>query len=203
MATQPVEAKNIAVDTGATRAAISVNKFAEESVIVRELLARAPYSPAEATNIEDLAADIVSRARDDAGNQSLLDTFLTQYGLSNKEGIALMCLAESLLRIPDRQTAERLIADKIKFGDWASHAGESGSLLVNTSTWALLLGSKLVEVDPEFSADPGKWLGQLTSRLSQPVIEKAMRTAMRILGREFVLGVGWVLLISGLATPVK
>ena len=166
---------------------ISERKFLDEAVVIEGLLARAPYGQAEAVRIETLAADMVSRARSDA-DQSLLDSFLSEYGLSNKEGIALMCLAESLLRIPDRQTAERLIADKIKFGDWAAHAGESGSLLVNASTWALLLGSKFVEVEPGFSADPSKWLGQLTTRLTEPVIEKAMRSAMRILGREFVLG---------------
>ncbi len=188
MATKPDFTKIGAAATGAVRSAIAERKFADESAVVGELLSQAPYTSAEASRIEECAVDIVSRARTDSANRSLLDTFLTQYGLANREGIALMCLAESLLRIPDQRTAERLIADKIKFGDWASHAGESGSLLVNTSTWALLLGSKLVETDPQFSADPGKWLGQLTTRLSQPVIEKAMRAAMRILGREFVLG---------------
>ncbi len=188
MATQLKHADNAARCAEEISSRISAWKFVNESVIVNELLEQAPYSSEEATRIEARAADMVVRAREDAANRPLLDTFLTRYGLSNKEGIALMCLAESLLRIPDSRTAERLIADKIKFGDWASHAGQSGSLLVNMSTWALLLGSKLVEVDSEFNANPGQWLGQLNARLSQPVIEKAMRSAMRILGREFVLG---------------
>ena len=182
MATQLKHADNAARCAEEISSRISAWKFVNESVIVNELLEQAPYSSEEATRIEARAADMVVRAREDAANRPLLDTFLTRYGLSNKEGIALMCLAESLLRIPDSRTAERLIADKIKFGDWASHAGQSGSLLVNMSTWALLLGSKLVEVDSEFNANPGQWLGQLNARLSQPVIEKAMRSAMRIPG---------------------
>lgn len=170
------------------RSGIAQAKFADEAAVVEELLANPPYSSAQATRIAAFAADVVIRARNDTAGRALLDTFLTEYGLSNKEGIALMCLAESLLRIPDSPTAERLIADKIKFADWASHAGRSGSLLVNVSTWALLLGSKLVDVEPEFGSNPGEWLAQLTSRLSDSVIETAMRSAMRILGREFVLG---------------
>lgn len=176
------------LELDSARSAIAAAKFADEAEVVRSLLAEAPYDAARATMIEQEAVKIVARARADDANRPILDTFLTQYGLSNKEGIALMCLAESLLRVPDQRTAELLIADKIKFGDWASHAGASESLLVNASTWALLLGSKLVEVDREFTADPGKWFGKLATRLTQPVIETAMRSAMRILGREFVLG---------------
>lgn len=170
------------------RSAIAAAKFADEADLVGSLLDDTPYDASRASSIEREAVKIVARARADDANRPILDTFLTQYGLSNKEGIALMCLAESLLRVPDQRTAELLIADKIKFGDWASHTGASESLLVNASTWALLLGSKLVEVDREFTADPGKWIGKLATRLTQPVIETAMRSAMRILGREFVLG---------------
>lgn len=185
-----VQTHNQSHDDGldAARSAIAAAKFADEATVLRSLLAEAPYDAARATGIEREAVKIVARARADDANRPILDTFLTQYGLSNKEGIALMCLAESLLRVPDQRTAELLIADKIKFGDWASHTGASESLLVNASTWALLLGSKLVEVDREFTADPGKWFGKLATRLTQPVIETAMRSAMRILGREFVLG---------------
>ncbi len=167
---------------------ISESKFRNEESVVQDLLSEAPYDAAKAAEIQASAVALVETARSDTAARPMLDTFLTQYGLSNQEGIALMCLAESLLRIPDQRTAERLIADKIKFGDWASHSGEADSLLVNASTWALMLGSKIVEVDREFTANPAKWLGQLTTRLGEPVIQKAMRSAMRILGREFVLG---------------
>ena len=163
-------------------------KFREEDKMVEHLLHLAPYAADDAKRIESRAATLVRAARADTANHSLLDTFLVEYGLSNKEGIALMCLAESLLRIPDRATAERLIADRIGFADWTAHAGKSGSLLVNASTWALMLGSKLVEPEREFSTDPKSWLGGLSHRLGEPVVETAMRAAMGILGREFVVG---------------
>ncbi len=176
------------VTLDSARRAISASKFSDETELVQVLLAQAPYDNKAAARIEARAADIVTRARSDSSHQSLLDTFLTEYGLSNKEGIALMCLAESLLRIPDQDTAERLIEDKLRLADWAAHVGHSGSLLVNASTWAMLLGSRMLAFDDEFTSDAGKWIGRLTSRLTEPVLEKAMRMAMRILGSEFVLG---------------
>lgn len=163
-------------------------KFRDEDKTVAHLLRLAPYTAADAKLIESRAAELVRAARADTANHSLLDTFLVEYGLSNKEGIALMCLAESLLRIPDRATAERLIADRIGLADWAAHAGKSGSLLVNASTWALMLGSKLVEPEREFNRDPKSWLNNLSYRLGEPAVETAMRAAMGILGREFVVG---------------
>lgn len=163
-------------------------KFRDEGRIVEYLLRLAPYAAEDAQQIESHAAQLVRAARADTANHSLLDTFLVEYGLNNKEGIALMCLAESLLRIPDHATAERLIADRIGLADWAAHAGKSGSLLVNASTWALMLGSKLVEPEREFSRDPKSWFSGLSHRLGEPVVETAMRAAMGILGREFVVG---------------
>lgn len=163
-------------------------KFRDEGKMVQHLLRLAPYSADDAKPIESHAAQLVRAARADTANHSLLDTFLVEYGLNNKEGIALMCLAESLLRIPDHATAERLIADRIGLADWAAHAGKSGSLLVNASTWALMLGSKMVEPEREFGRDPKSWLGNLSHRLGEPVVETAMRAAMGILGREFVVG---------------
>ena len=174
--------------TGDPRESISAWKFRDEGEMVAHLLGRAPYDDAGARLIGARAEKIVAAARADAANHSLLDTFLAEYGLGSREGIALMCLAESLLRIPDRATAERLIADRIGLGDWAAHAGKSGSLLVNASTWALMLGSKLVEPEGDFARDPGSWLGRLGQRLGEPLVEAAMRAAMGILGREFVAG---------------
>jgi len=170
------------------RLAISVWKLADESAAATRMLEIPPYSDNCAQDISKHAVALVEMARADSSALGLLDTFLSEYGLSNTEGVALMCLAESLLRIPDERTADQLIADKILMGDWLSHAGHATSVLVNASTWALLLTGKLVSVDREFSAEPGMWLQQLTNRLSEPVIRAAMRAAMTILGREFVLG---------------
>ena len=127
-------------------------------------------------------------ARGSSLSRPLLDTFLTEYGLSNSEGIALMCLAESLLRIPDWDTADLLIADKLGSADWAEHAGNADSLLVNASTWALMLTGRIVELDEELTREPIGWLKKLITRVSEPVVQTAVRSAMEILGREFVLG---------------
>ena len=163
-------------------------KYRDETIIVGDLLAKPPYNERTGKKIESDAAKLVIAARSGTIKKPLLDTFLSEYGLSNKEGIALMCLAESLLRIPDQRTAERLIADKIELGNWASHAGKADSALVNASTWALMLTGKLVTVDRKFTSSPGKWIRQLTNRVSEPVVQAALSRAMRILGREFVLG---------------
>ncbi len=175
-------------DTHKYRAIIAEWKFRDEGKAVAHLLEHAPCDRRLAKRIESRAAKLVTAARADAAGHSLLDTFLAEYGLGSQEGIALMCLAESLLRIPDRATAEKLIADRIGLGDWAAHAGKSGSLLVNASTWALMLGSKLVQPEQAFAQDPKSWLGRLGRRLGEPIMEAAMRAAMGILGREFVAG---------------
>lgn len=170
------------------RALIPASKLKDEAAAVAGLLQHVPYTQSDGREISKVAAKIVQLARSDASTKPILDTFLTEYGLSNKEGVALMCLAESLLRIPDERTADELIADKMQLGDWVSHAGSAESALVNASTWALMLTGKLVAVDREFTENPGQWLRQLTNRVSEPVVRAAMRTAMKILGREFVLG---------------
>ena len=163
-------------------------KHRDESEVVTSLLAREPYDRETGQTICEAATQLVETARSDSSSKPLLDTFLSEYGLSNQEGVALMCLAESLLRIPDQRTAERLIADKIQLGDWAAHSGRADSTLVNASTWALMLTGKLVTVDRAFTARPGQWLRQLANRISEPMVQSAMRAAMKILGREFVLG---------------
>ena len=118
----------------------------------------------------------------------MLDGFLQEYGLSNKEGIALMRLAEAMLRIPDPATRALLIADKIAPGDWAAHIGKSDTRLVNASTWALLLTGRVTSDEDEKDSGFFAFLGKLTNRLGDPVIRKAVAQAMKIMGGEFVLG---------------
>ena len=172
----------------AARRSIRAQKFADETAAMEAIVGAAPYRAAVASRITADAVKLVTAARESGGARSMLDTFLTEYGLSNSEGVALMCLAESLLRVPDPITANRLIADKISVADWAPHLGEADSLLVNASTWALMLTGRLVTVDREFTSNPSLWLRQLTNRLSEPVVQAAVRSAMQVLGREFVLG---------------
>ncbi len=132
--------------------------------------------------------ELVAGARSRADERPYLDAFLQEFGLSNQEGIALMCLAEALLRIPDDDTADRLIAEKIASGNWDAHAGRSGSLFVNASTWGLMLTGRLVDLPGELVADAGGWLRGLGQRVTEPLLRNALRRAMQIIGGEFVVG---------------
>ena len=170
------------------REVICRSKFTTEQEAVDRLLATPLYDDDAACRIEKEAARIIAAMRADRAPRPMLDRFLSEYGLSDREGIALMCLAESLLRIPDRGTADRLIADKVGGAGWSSHLGHGDDLLVNASTWGLMLAGQVVNVERSFTADPSLWLRQLAHRLGEPVIQAAMRQAMRILGTEFVLG---------------
>jgi RHH-type proline utilization regulon transcriptional repressor/proline dehydrogenase/delta 1-pyrroline-5-carboxylate dehydrogenase len=116
----------------------------------------------------------------------LMEVFLAEYGLSTEEGVALMCLAEALLRVPDADTVDALIEDKIAPSEWGAHLGRSSSPLVNASTWALMLTGRVLRDDPE----PGvaATLRGAVKRLGEPVIRTAVRRAMREMGNQFVLG---------------
>ncbi|MFM7396849.1 MAG: L-glutamate gamma-semialdehyde dehydrogenase [Gammaproteobacteria bacterium] len=131
---------------------------------------------------------LVAGARRRADERPYLDAFLQEFGLSNQEGIALMCLAEALLRIPDDDTADRLIAEKIASGNWDAHSGRSSSLFVNASTWGLMLTGRLVDLPDDMTGDTGHWLRGLSQRMTEPVVRNALRRAMRIIGGEFVVG---------------
>ena len=152
------------------------------------LAAELGLSPSQRRAIEDDAAHLVSQIRTRSGEHSVLDVFLQEFGLANEEGVALMCLAEALLRIPDSATVDALIADKILPGRWVDHIGNSGSTFVNASTWALLLTGRVIALDTLDARSPADVLGRLVSRAGEGVIRNAMRRAMGILGGEFVLG---------------
>ncbi|HET7203558.1 MAG TPA: hypothetical protein VFI92_09345, partial [Steroidobacteraceae bacterium] len=115
--------------------AINENFLGDEEAIVRTLADVARLPPAESEAVQAVARRLVEGVRKAPRSKSGLDAFLRQYDLSSQEGVILMCLAEALLRIPDDETADRLIADKLRAGDWASHLGDSQSLFVNASTW--------------------------------------------------------------------
>jgi RHH-type proline utilization regulon transcriptional repressor/proline dehydrogenase/delta 1-pyrroline-5-carboxylate dehydrogenase len=117
-----------------------------------------------------------------------LDAFLQEFGLSNQEGIALMCIAEALLRIPDDATADRLIAEQLATGDWSAHSGRSESLFVNASTWGLMLTGGILELEPSIKTDAAGWIKKFTRKAGEPVVRLAVRRAMRIIGGEFVVG---------------
>jgi RHH-type proline utilization regulon transcriptional repressor/proline dehydrogenase/delta 1-pyrroline-5-carboxylate dehydrogenase len=130
------------------------------------------------------AAALVRAVRTGA-DQQLMEAFLSEYGLSTKEGVALMCLAEALLRVPDAETMDDLIRDKIAPHDWSAHSGESASIFVNASTWALMLTGRVLDEDE--TGVEGTLRGMIR-RLGEPVIRRAVGAAMREMGDQFVLG---------------
>jgi RHH-type transcriptional regulator, proline utilization regulon repressor / proline dehydrogenase / delta 1-pyrroline-5-carboxylate dehydrogenase len=160
----------------------------DETALIRDAAGRARLDAPTSRRVADLAESLVSRIRAARRDQGGLDAFLLEYSLSSKEGVILLCLAESLLRIPDAVTADRLIAEKIRAGDWDSHAGDSGSLFVNASTWSLMLTGRIVRSEQDEAGDPASFMRQLVARLGEPVVRAAMMQAMRILGTQFVMG---------------
>ena len=117
-----------------------------------------------------------------------MESFLHQYDLSTQEGVLLMCVAEALLRIPDAATADRLIRDKLSRGDWRKHLDQSGSFLVNASTWGLMLTGKLTQIDADAARDPAAWYERVAARAGEPVVRLALRQAMKLMAEQFVMG---------------
>lgn len=162
-------------------------KFQDEARAVADLLARVPLDAGQRVAVVGEAAALVEAARGAANRQGTVESFLQQFSLATQEGLALMCLAEALLRTPDPQTRDRLIAEKIGSADWAAHLGQSESLFVNVSTLGLLLTGKLVDVEAEARRDFAGYLRRLAARLGEPVIRKAVDAAIRMMGEQFVL----------------
>ena len=126
------------------RAALRAAHYADERARLASLIDIAALTADDRTAISAEAADLVRGVRA-SSTPGLMESFLAEYGLSTEEGVALMCLAEALLRVPDAETIDDLIQDKIAPHDWASHVGDSGSILVNASTWALMLTGKVLQ----------------------------------------------------------
>ncbi|RDD71495.1 bifunctional proline dehydrogenase/L-glutamate gamma-semialdehyde dehydrogenase PutA [Paracoccus versutus] len=159
-------------------------KFADEAELLNRLVAQAALSPEARAAITGRAAELVRRIRAEA-KPTMMEHFLAEYGLSTREGVALMCLAEAMLRVPDRMTIDALIEDKIAPSDWGRHLGEASSSLVNASTWALMLTGKVLDDDQGGIAGT---LRGAVRRLGEPVIRAAVGRAMKEMGRQFVLG---------------
>ena len=163
---------------------IDRQSLADEADLVRSLIDAAALDPEARGRIVEAGADLVRRIRASV-KPGLMEVFLAEYGLSTDEGIALMCLAEALLRVPDAETMDALINDKIAPSDWGRHLGRSSSSLVNASTWALMLTGRVLD-----DREPGV-VGHLKAavkRLGEPVIRGAVGRAMKEMGRNFVLG---------------
>ncbi|SLN55897.1 Bifunctional protein PutA [Aquimixticola soesokkakensis] len=159
-------------------------KTAPDAPVLAQLVAQAALSPRARGAICARAAGLIRQIRKDA-NPGVMEQFLAEYGLSTAEGVALMCLAEAMLRVPDATTIDALIEDKIAPSDWSKHLGEATSPLVNASTWALMLtGRVLDEGDPAIA----RVLRGAIKRIGEPLIRVAVGQAMKQMGRQFVLG---------------
>jgi RHH-type transcriptional regulator, proline utilization regulon repressor / proline dehydrogenase / delta 1-pyrroline-5-carboxylate dehydrogenase len=167
------------------RAEMRANYLPSEEAILKRLVAMAALSQEERQRISTRAADLVRAVRT-SSDPRLMEVFLSTYGLSTREGVALMCLAEALLRVPDAETVDDLIRDKIAPHDWSAHSGGSGSIFVNASTWALMLTGKVLENENEGGIEGT--LRSMVRRLGEPVIRTAVSAAMREMGEQFVLG---------------
>ncbi|WP_287877428.1 MULTISPECIES: trifunctional transcriptional regulator/proline dehydrogenase/L-glutamate gamma-semialdehyde dehydrogenase [Acidovorax] len=171
------------------RAAITAATRRPEPEALAPLLAQARLPADQAASAEQLALRIAKALRErkaSAGRAGIVQGLLQEFSLSSQEGVALMCLAEALLRIPDKATRDALIRDKISNGQWDSHLGKSPSLFVNAATWGLLITGKLVATHSEGSL--GNSLSRLIGKGGEPLIRKGVDMAMRMMGEQFVTG---------------
>lgn len=170
--------------------AIQANYYVDESLYLQQLITLIPQHDDTIANVTQQAHQLVEQVRqyDKKGMMVGIDAFLQQYSLETQEGIILMCLAEALLRIPDAATADALIEDKLAGADWDKHLKQSDSLLVNASTWGLMLTGKVVKLDKPANGNPSSMLNRMINRVGEPVIRQAMYSAMKIMAKQFVLG---------------
>ncbi len=174
---------------GPLRAAIGALSRTPEPELLPGLLTRARLAPEAAARVQALALRVARGVRErsrDSGRAGLVQGLLQEFALSSQEGVALMCLAEALLRIPDAATRDALIRDKISRGDWQAHVGRSPSLFVNAATWGLLLTGKLVGTHSDAGLSTA--LRRIVGRGGEPLVRKGVDIAMRMMGEQFVTG---------------
>ena len=161
-------------------------KYQSEHEAVAGLLAATPLSASERDIAVRDAGLLSSEARRATGARGGIETFLQEFSLSTAEGLALMGLAEALLRTPDAQTRDRLIAEKVLAGNWSAHLGQSESLLINATAWGLMLTGRIIE-GPDME-DGWRAIRRLIARVGEPVVRLAIGQAVRIIGEQFVSG---------------
>lgn len=167
---------------------IDLEYLADEQATVKARIEAAGLDEDARARIVERAREFVRAIREADKDIQGIDALMAEYDLSSEEGIVLMCLAEALLRVPDGETADKLIRDKLAKGHWDEHLGHSDSMFVNASTWGLMLTGRFVQIGANTQAHPSNFLKGMVSRLGEPVLRVAMRHAMEIVGRQFVLG---------------
>ncbi|MCM0611638.1 bifunctional proline dehydrogenase/L-glutamate gamma-semialdehyde dehydrogenase PutA [Marinobacter sediminum] len=160
----------------------------DETSYLKELIPLAQSDAAEHRAVTRTATHLIEKVREQDDSVHMIDALLQEYSLDTQEGILLMCLAEALMRIPDKYTADALIHEKMSVADWQKHVGRSESTLVNASTWGLLLTGRVVKMDKRLDGAPSNIWRRLVKRSGEPVIRNAMYKAMAIMGKQFVLG---------------
>lgn len=160
----------------------------DENVAVDHILPAAEVNVSARSRAWERARKMVLQIRQDQEGNGAIDSLLNEYSLSSEEGVVLMCLAEALLRVPDKHTQDELIRDKISQGQWSSHLGASDSIFVNASSWGLLLTGSMVNYADKRKKEQFGLLKKTVGRLGEPVIRKSMNYAMKIMGKQFVMG---------------
>ncbi|MDT0593297.1 bifunctional proline dehydrogenase/L-glutamate gamma-semialdehyde dehydrogenase PutA [Glaciecola petra] len=160
----------------------------DEAQALEHILPEAEVSMRARSRAWERARNMVLTIRNDQESHGGVDALLHEYSLSTEEGIVLMCLAEALLRIPDKRTQEALIRDKLSKGQWSSHLGNSDSLFVNASAWGLMFTGNMVNYANERKKSQFGLLKKTMGRMGEPVIRKAMNIAMKVMGKQFVMG---------------
>ncbi|WP_069384835.1 bifunctional proline dehydrogenase/L-glutamate gamma-semialdehyde dehydrogenase PutA [Halomonas caseinilytica] len=167
---------------------ISDHYVVDEEAYVEELIKALDANERDFARIADKTAELVREIREMDTAVDTIDELLQQYSLDTHEGLMLMCLAEAMLRIPDKATADALIEDKLGPADWKSHLGQSESWMVNASTWGLLMTGRVVTMDKPHEGRPSGFINKMVNRMGEPVIRRAMVEAMKVMGKQFVLG---------------
>ncbi len=186
-ADRPPQPPRLARPLPPLRDAIAAAHHRPEAEALAPLVAGAAFDEAAQARIRARAGALVARVRAERAGSSGVDALMSEFDLSSEEGVALMCLAEALLRIPDAGTADRLIRDKLSRGDWRSHVGASDSLFVNAACWGLVVSGSLARAESSPRGLDGA-LTALLARAGEPVIRAATKAAMGYLGSQFVLG---------------
>jgi len=169
------------------REKITRHYYADETECVMQLMKQLSFSDANKKEIQTIATDLITTVREEKNGQTSVEALMMEYDLSSEEGTVLMCLAEALLRIPDKETEDLLIKDKLTGGDWEKHIGASESTFVNLTTRSLSLGASVLADQSNSNIFKKCWYG-LVSRCGEPVIRQAVRRSMKIMSEHFVLG---------------
>ena len=177
----------LSINSSANHLGLSESFLQDENTLVNQLLEKANPGYEKRQEIKTLATKLVENVRSKIDQMDGVDAFMKEYDLSSKEGIVLMCMAEALLRIPDKGTAEKLIKDKLLDADWKSHMGKSDSSFVNASTWGLMLTGKIIDVD-EDKKGLSKIFDKLLNRTGEPAVRAGVYQAMKVMGKQFVMG---------------